>query len=212
MADEKLKKEQPKKQASKVVKKTVKKVKTEKKKTTVKKKPVAKKTPVTKKTPAKKQKTAPKANETPIKNETPKVGGFFEDAAENMEEGVKIVGEKATQIADKTSKFAKDIFEKVKKGVSEAYDTGVKIAEQLSETAQEYAEKYKNVSAIRRLKSEKGKILKRLGAIVYEKSQDLKKDNSLLVDEDMRAIIRELNAIDDNIVEIGKKLDEAKKP
>ncbi|GAB4377158.1 MAG: hypothetical protein Kow0042_24450 [Calditrichia bacterium] len=141
--------------------------------------------------------------------------GVLVEAAENIEEGAKIVSEKAgeiaSEVADKSTELAKSIFGKLKKGIVEAYEAGTKIADQISQTAHDYGEKYKNISEIRKLKTAKEKSLSRLGALVYEKSHRLsKKDQSIPIDEELKTVIQEIRIIENTMVEIGKKLDTSK--
>jgi hypothetical protein len=54
--------------------------------------------------------------------------GFLGEVAENIGEGAKMVGEKATEFTDM-------IVDKLKKGLSQAYEAGAKVVDELSQAA-----------------------------------------------------------------------------
>lgn len=82
---------------------------------------------------------------------------FLGDTAENIEDGAKLVREKATEITDK-----------LKKGLTHAYDTGAKVVDELSQRAQEYSEKYRVESEIKKLKNEREMLTVQLGQSFFK--------------------------------------------
>jgi hypothetical protein len=62
---------------------------------------------------------------------------FLGEVAEDIGEGAKMVGGKASELTD-------IVVDKLKKGLSQAYAAGAKAVDELFQTAQEYAEKYRS--------------------------------------------------------------------
>jgi hypothetical protein len=126
------------------------------------------------------------------------------EVAENIGEDAKMVGEKATEIADM-------IVDKLKKGFSQAYDAGAKVVDDVSQTAQGYAEKYKAESEIEKLEGEKNKLTTQLGQSIFR--HHLARGRFTEVFFNKKEIIDQFNQIkrlDKKIVEIGKQLDKGK--
>ena len=122
---------------------------------------------------------------------------ILEEAVDNIEEGAKLVREKATVITDK-----------LKKGLSQAYDTSARVVDELSHVAQEYAEKYKTESAIKKLKIEKETLLHQLGEALYNHRQTGEDFvDSFLNIKDTKAQLKQIEKIDKKIVETSKQLD-----
>jgi len=122
---------------------------------------------------------------------------ILEEAVDNIEEGAKLVREKATVLTDK-----------LKKGLSQAYDTSVKVADELSHIAQEYAEKYKAESEIKKLKAEKESLLFQLGEAFY-KHRLTGNDfvDTFLNIKDTKTQLKQIEKIDKKIVETSRQLD-----
>ena len=132
--------------------------------------------------------------------EIEKEKGFLGEVVENIGEGAKLVGEKATDLADM-------VVDQLKKGLSQTYETGAK----LSQAAQEYAEKYKAESEIKKLKGDKDKLMIQLGQSIFKhhlagggfaESFFNKKD---IIDQ-----FNQIEKLDKNIIETGRQLDKGK--
>ena len=144
--------------------------------------------------------------ETPQANaEIEKEKGFLGEVVEDIGEGAKMVGEKATELTDM-------VVDKLKKGLSQAYEAGAKVVDELSQAAQEYAEKYKAESEIKKLKGEKDLLIRQLGHSILKHHRKKGKVTESFFNE--KEIIDQFNQIemfDKQIVNTGKILDKAKK-
>ena len=146
-----------------------------------------------------------KETETPQATaEIEKEKGLFGEAAENIGEGAKMVGEKATELAD-------IIVDKLKKGLSQAYEAGAKVIDDLSQAAQEYAEKYKAESEIKKLKGEKDKLMTQLGqSILKHHLAGGKFAESFFNKKEIIDQFNQIETLDNKIIETGKQLDKGK--
>ena len=143
--------------------------------------------------------------ETPQANaEIEKEKGLFGEAAENIGEGAKMVGEKATELAD-------IIVDKLKKGLSQAYEAGAKVIDELSQAAQEYAEKYKAESEIKKLKGEKDKLMTQLGQSIFTHHlAGGRFAESFFNKKERIDQFNQIEMLDKKIIETGKQLDRGK--
>jgi len=134
--------------------------------------------------------------------ESEKEKGFLGEVAEDIGEGAKMVGEKATELTD-------IVVDKLKKRLSQAYDAGAKVVDELSQAAQEYVEKYKAESEIKKLKGKKDLLFTRLGYSILKRHREKGKVTESFFNE--KEIIDQFNQIemlDKKIIKTGKQLDE----
>jgi hypothetical protein len=136
--------------------------------------------------------------------EIEKEKGFLDEVAEDIGEGAKMVGEKATELTD-------IIVDKLKKGLSQAYEAGAKVVDELSQAAQEYAEKYKAESEIRKLKGEKDKLMTQLGQCVFKHHlAEGRFAESFFNKKEIIDQFNQIEMLDKKIIETGKQLDQGK--
>ena len=127
--------------------------------------------------------------------------GFLDEVAEDIGEGAKMVGEKATELGD-------IVVDKLKKGLSQAYAAGAKAVDELSQAAQEYAEKYRAESAIKKLKGEKDKLMAQLGQSIFK--HHLAGGGfaeSFFNRKEIMDQFNQIEIVDKKIIKIGKQLD-----
>jgi hypothetical protein len=170
-------------------------------------------------TKSKSTKTKPVSKKKVIKDTTPIINskakqekGFLMDAADNIETGAKIVGERTTEmvsdLAKKSSKVAGAIFEKVKKGATDVYEAGSKIAENITETAQDYAEKYKHKLEIKKLIEIKNGLFTEAGSHIYKKYKSGNFSMEQLINEkSVVELFRAIKTKEIEIIKLGQELD-----
>ena len=136
--------------------------------------------------------------------EIKKEKGYLGEAEEDIGEGAKTLGGKATELTDM-------VVDKLKKGLSQAYEAGAKVVDELSQTAQEYADKYKAESEIKKLKGKKDLLITQLGHLILKRHREKGKVMESFFNE--KEIIERFNQIDmfdKKIIKTGKQLDKAK--
>jgi polyhydroxyalkanoate synthesis regulator phasin len=136
--------------------------------------------------------------------EIKKEKGLLGEVVENIGEDAKMVGEKATELAD-------ILVDKLKKGFSHAYEAGAKVVDDLSQTAQEYAEKYKAESEIKKLEGKKDKLITQLGQSVFKHHlAGGRFAESFFKKKEVIDQFNEIEMLDKKIIETGKQLDKGK--
>ena len=136
--------------------------------------------------------------------EIEKEKGFLGEAAENIGDGAKMVGEKAAELTD-------IVVDKLKKGLSQAYKTGAKVVDELSQAAHEYAEKYKAESKIKKLNGKKDLLLTQLGhSILKRQLAEGKLTESFFNEKEIIDQFNQIEILDKQIIDTGKQLDKAK--
>ena len=161
--------------------------------------------------PAAGKKKSIKPKSSPAENaaaETPPPAdekSFLTETAGNIEEGAKIFGEKAGEIAGA-------LLGKLRKGVSQAYQASAKVVDELSQTAHDYTEKYKTEMEMKELRGQKDDLTTRLGAAVFKqlKTKGTVRD-TFFQEKEIRDVVERVEKLDREIVKLGKKLDQAKK-
>lgn len=159
-----------------------------------------------------KDKISSQAVPTPEKTEAPqataeieKEKSFLGEVAEDIGEGAKRVGEKATELTD-------IVVDKLKKGLSQAYDAGAKVVDELSQAAQEYAEKYKAESEIKKLKGKQDLLITQLGHSILKRHREKGKVTGAFFNEtEVSDQFNQIEMFDKQIINTGKRLDKAKK-
>ncbi len=142
--------------------------------------------------------------------------GPLVEAAENIEEGARIISEKvsevAGEVANKTSEIAGTVYDKVKETVSDVVDIGTRAVDDLSQTAQNYIEKYKNKAEISKISEKRNGLTTQLGSLVYlrYKVQNTGPEN-LFNDKEISSLIKEIEAKDKEIIKIGKEIEDSDK-
>jgi hypothetical protein len=138
--------------------------------------------------------------------------GPLVEAAENIEEGAKIVGEKvsevASSIAEKTSEVTGPVIDKVKDSVSGVAELGKKVLDEISQTAQDYIEKYRHKADMKKIGEERKALTIKLGSHIYVryKVRNFSPEN-LFQDQEILGLINDIEQKDKEIIEKGKELD-----
>ena len=130
---------------------------------------------------------------------------FLGEVAEDIGEGAKMVGGKASELTD-------IVVDKLKKGLSQAYAAGAKTVDELSQTAQEYAEKYRSESEIKKLKGEKDLLITQLGQSIFK--HHLAGGGfaeSFFKRKEIIGQFNQIEILDKKIIKSGKQLDKEKK-
>jgi hypothetical protein len=138
------------------------------------------------------------------------------EAAENIEEGVKIVGEKVSEvaatIADKTSELAGPVIEQVRESVSDITDLGKKAVDEVTRTAQNYIETYKNKVEMNKIGEKRKQLVIKLGSIIYVryKIRNIGPEK-LFKHQEILRLIKDIEKIDKEIITLGKEMDKLNK-
>lgn len=130
---------------------------------------------------------------------------FITETVGNIEEGAKIFGEKAGEIAGA-------LLGKLRKGASEAYKTGAKVVDEVSQTAHDYSEKYKTEMEMKKLRGQKDNLTARLGAEIFKhfKAKGTVRD-TFFQEKEISDLVEGVEKLERKIVKLGKKLDQTKK-
>jgi hypothetical protein len=137
--------------------------------------------------------------------------GLLVEAAENIEEGAELVGEKITDVAGKTAVVAGDVLDALKVGFTHAYEAGAKAVDEVTKVAAEYAEKYKQNVEMKRLSVERDKLTARLGFVAYRAFKSKKWSLELLSGErEAGAMYEEIERLDREVIKIGRKIERGK--
>jgi hypothetical protein len=128
--------------------------------------------------------------------------GALVHAAKAIEEGAELVGEKAPVLAS-------IVFHSIKKGVSVAYETSSTLVGGAYHAASDYAEKYKHKIEVKKLNALREATSSRLGSIIYDKIVvEEALPEKAFADEEIRSLLQQIHDLDNEVVEIGKELDE----
>ncbi len=155
-------------------------------------------------TPSGKEKTRAKSEPSATAAKTKEDRGLLAEVAEDIGEGAKKAGKKATEFTDRA-------VDRLKKGLSQAYDAGAKVVDELSHTAQQYAEKYKAESEIKKLESEKDQMTIHLGQSIFKHHlagggfTEAFFNSKEIFDQ-----ISRIETIDKKIIQTGRRLDQGK--
>jgi predicted transcriptional regulator of viral defense system len=134
--------------------------------------------------------------------------GLLVEAAENIEEGAGLLGERVSTVAERTVEIAGGVLDALKGGLSQAYEAGAKAVDEATKVAQEYARKYKQNAEIRRLGADRDQLTARLGFVAYRNFKNNKWSLELLSDEpDARAMYEEIGRLNAEVVKIGRQLE-----
>lgn len=137
--------------------------------------------------------------------------GLLTEAAENIEAGAEVVGEKFSKIAEKTTETAGEVFEVIQKQLSTAYESGAKVVDEITQTAQDYIEKYQHNKEVKRLIAERDTLVAQLGLTTFVKYKTKDKSSANLLEEkEIPDLIKKIETLDKEIVKIGKKLEKEK--
>jgi len=128
--------------------------------------------------------------------------GVLVQAAKAIEEGAELVGEKAPAIAS-------IVFHSIKKGVSVAYGTSSTLVGGAYHAASDYADKYTHQIEVKKLKARREAASSRLGSIIYSRIViDEELPQKAFADEEITSLLQQIHDLDDEVVKIGKELDE----
>lgn len=127
--------------------------------------------------------------------------GFLGEAAENIGEGAKRVGEKTAELTD-------TVVDKLKKGWSQAYEVGAKVVDEVTQAAHEYAEKYKAESEIKKLNGRKDQLLTELGHSIFKRHLAADKvAESFFNEKEIMDQFNQIEIFDQQIINVGTQLD-----
>ncbi|MFC2088400.1 hypothetical protein ACFLSX_02280, partial [Calditrichota bacterium] len=120
--------------------------------------------------------------------------GFLVEAAKNIEASVETVGEKFSEVAEKTIETAGGLYQTMKNGLSSTYDAGSKVVDDISQSAQNYIEKYKQNIEMKKLSDERDRLSMKLGREFFTQFKTNKEENVqlLLKKEEISNLIIEL--------------------
>jgi hypothetical protein len=142
----------------------------------------------------------PVVSEDTVRDST-KTGALVQ-AAKAIEEGAELVGEKAPVIAS-------TVFHSIKKGVSVAYETSSTLVGGAYHAASDYADKYKHKIEVKKLKAQREATSSRLGSIIYSRIViDEEPPQKTFSDEEITSLLQQIHDLDNEVVKIGKELDE----
>jgi hypothetical protein len=128
--------------------------------------------------------------------------GALVQAARAIEEGAKLVGEKAPVIAS-------IVFHSIKKGVSVAYGASSTLVGGAYHAANDYADKYKHKIEVKKLRAQREATSSRLGSIIYSRIViDEEPPQKAFSDEEITSLLQQILDLDNEVVKIGKELDE----
>lgn len=130
-------------------------------------------------------------SETPVLQDS----GFLIDAAENIEEGAKIVGEKAEELGEKASVLAQTLMKKLKKSVDDVLEGGSKISGQLQHTANEYQDKYKKTMERKNLQKNQTLLFSQLGKEIYRLYKEEQRKQVSFSAKNIAALLEQINKI-----------------
>jgi len=134
--------------------------------------------------------------------------GLLVEAAENIEEGAGVVGERISSVAEKTVEVAGGVLDVLKEGFSQAYEAGAKAVDEVTRVAQEYAHKYKQHAEIKRLRAQRDHLMSEMGLVAYRKFKTKKWSLELLKDEtDVSTMFEEIERLDREVIRIGRQLE-----
>lgn len=138
--------------------------------------------------------------------------GKLTEAAQNIEAGIEVAGDKITELAGKTAETAGELYQVLKNKISSTYDSSAKIVDDLNQSAQEYIEKYKQNLEIKRLTDDREQLTQKLGTEFFSKHKLHKEENPdiILKNKVIQELLVEIENLDKKIVKIGKKLETSK--
>jgi hypothetical protein len=147
------------------------------------------------------------------KNQIKEEHGPLVEAAENIEEGAKIVREKVSEVAssitEKTSEVTGPLIDKVKDSVSDIAELSKKVLDEISQTAQEYVEKYRHKAEMKKIGEERKELTIKLGTLIYirYKVRNIGPEN-LFQDQEILRLMKDIEEKDKEIIKKGKELDD----
>lgn len=141
------------------------------------------------------------------KNKSQEQNGFWEDTKENINEGAKIVGDEAKEISEKVASYSEVVFGKIVDYTEELLSSGADLTKEAVNKAQEYAETFRDRREIKKLNDEKKQLASQLGMSFYleVKNNDNKVPPTILRRKAFRSVIKNLEELDKQILDISEK-------
>jgi len=137
--------------------------------------------------------------------------GILTEAAENIEQGAEIVGEKISDVAGQTADVAGEIMDAMKKRLKRAYEAGSRAVEEVTRSAQEYADRYKQHAEMKRLAVERTSLTAKLGLATYRHFKEHQSAPELLFeDKEIKALVGKIEKLDADVVRIGEEIEQGK--
>jgi len=134
--------------------------------------------------------------------------GILVEAAENIEEGAEVVGEKLSEVAGQTAEVAGEILAAMKKRLHHAFELGSRAVEEAARSGQEYAEKYKQHTAMKRLAAKRKNLAEKLGLATYRHFRERRSAPELLFeDKQINDLVSQIEQLDAEVIKIGEDLE-----
>jgi len=137
--------------------------------------------------------------------------GKLVETARKIETGVKVLGEKTTEVvekvSDQTAEFTEKVYDKFKKGVHDAYDVGSKSISDMRKKTGKYIQKYEDTFEVKSLKNDRDKKMHELGTHIFNlyksKSQNL---TDLIANDVSKKILNEIELLEKDIAKLSKRI------
>lgn len=130
---------------------------------------------------------------------------FIPEATENIVLGAKVFSEKASDIFN-------TFLEKVKETAETAYDKGSQIYENVALKAQDYLDRFRDRSEMAVLEAKRNEVAKELGYMCFmEFSGRYRFRVEFMKSDEFRKLIAQVRKLDNQIIEIGERLDNESK-
>ena len=130
---------------------------------------------------------------------------FIPEATENILLGAKVFSEKASDIFN-------TFLDKVKETAETAYEKGSEIYENLALKAQDYLHRFRDRSEMASLESKRNEVAKELGYMCFmEFSGRYRFRVEFMKSDEFRKLIAQVRELDNQIIEIGERLDDESK-
>jgi hypothetical protein len=137
--------------------------------------------------------------------------GLLVEAAENIEEGAGLVGERIVDVADRTAEVAGGVLGSLKHGLTDAYTAGSKAVDELTRLAHEYAERYNQNVEMKRLTVRRDRLTAQLGQVAYQCFASKKWPIEILSREKEALVMyAEIEQLNQEVIKIGKELEQEK--
>lgn len=130
---------------------------------------------------------------------------FIPEATENIVLGAKVFSEKASDIFN-------TFLDKVKETAETTYEKGSQIYENVALKAQDYLHRFQDRSEMASLESKRNEVAKELGYMCFmEFSGRYRFRVEFMKSDEFRKLIAQVRELDNQIIEIGERLDDESK-
>ena len=130
---------------------------------------------------------------------------FIPEAKENIVQGAKVFSEKASDIFN-------TFLDKVKEAAESTYEKGSQIYENVALKAQDYLHRFRDRSEMVSLEAKRNEVAKELGYMCFmEFSGRYRFRVEFMKSDEFRKLIAQVRELDNQIIEIGERLDDESK-